>query len=175
MCSMTLRGTRFPASHTDKWNLFLANKACQAFARGAMRKYVKQFAANLGRRHQLGQKACSDNCLTPRRPDCPGSDDLVPRKNGLPANAQKSRPDGLGRFIGARPKWTSNQVRSSRPPTKLALRALQWSLGARADYILFLEMTGIQRHSVLIWRDGAVRNRAVALPGCITQSSRVSL
>src|SRR5438128_395708 len=146
--------------------------------RGAVPQVCETVAANLGRWHQLGQKTCSDHHHTASKSsDHPGSDDLLSWESGLaPADAQKSRSIRLGRCFCARPMDAETGVDRRDRQTKTALGALQWSLDAKAEYILFLEddlaFNRHLRHNLERW--SPLRNRAVALAGLYNPNLRES-
>ncbi len=180
MCQHDFEGNRvFQHRNTDKWNLLLANKRVPGFRYEAQcRKFVKQLQQIWdGGISSVKRPVRTTATILRRIPliqavmiSCPERTDLL--RKTLKNLAQT---DWDAASVHVQMDGATGEDRRDRQ-TKTALRALQWGLGAIADYILFLEddlaFNRHLRHNLVRWRP--LRNREVALAGLYNPNLRES-
>src|SRR5439155_12161350 len=178
MCQHDFEGNRvFQHRNTDKLNLFLANKRVPGFRYEAQcRKYVKQLQQIWDGGISSVKRPVRIITTPPRRApiiqavmiSCPGRADLL--RQTLKNLAQT---DWDAASVHVQMDAETGVDRRDRQ-TKTALGALQWSLDAKAEYILFLEddlaFNRHLRHNLERW--STLRNRAVALAGLYNPNLR---
>ncbi len=179
MCQHDFEGNRvFQHRNTDKWNLLLVNRRVPGFRFEAQcRQYVKQLQRVWDGGISSIKRPARGTAALRRAPiiqavmiSCPERTDLL-RKT----LKQLAQTDWDTASVRVQMDEETGEDRCGRQ-TKTALRALQWSLGARADYILFLEddltFNRHLRRNLERWRP--LRNRAVALAGLYNPNLRES-
>jgi len=180
MCQHDFEGNRvFQHRNTDKWNLFLVNKRAPGFRYEAQcRKYVKELRQIWDGRISSVKRPV--RITTPTRRTAPLVQAVM--------ISCLERTDFLCKTLKnlARTDWDAASVHVQMDAetvedhrdrqTKTAFRALQWSLGTEADYVLFLEddlaFNRHLRHNVERWRP--LRNGEVALAGLYNPNLRES-
>jgi ADP-heptose:LPS heptosyltransferase len=180
MCQHDFEGNRiFQHRNTDKWNLFLTNKRVPGFRYEAQcRQFVKQL-----------QQIWDGGISSVKKPDRKSS--AVLRRAPILQAVMISCPertDVLRKTLKnlARTDWGTASVHVQMDAEtgedhqdrqmKTALRALQWSLDASADYVLFLEddlaFNRHLRHNLERWKP--LRNGDFALAGLYNPNLRES-
>src|SRR5262249_35090555 len=160
MCQHDFEGKRlFQHRNTDKWNLLLVNRRVPGFRFEAQcRQYLKHLQRVWdGGISSIKRPARGTAAVLRRAPiiqavmiSCPERTDLL-RKT----LKQLAQTDWDTATVHVQMDEETGEDRCGRQ-TNTALRALQWSLGARADYILFLEddlaFNRHLRHNLERWR-----------------------
>lgn len=172
MCQHDFGGRRiFQHRNTDKWNLFLRNKAIDDFWFGEeCRDFVRQLQSIWdGRASRYRRPERAKTSRTTRKPvaitacliSCPQREALRAQTlRNLAATDWGEEPVWVQIDAG---RFTSAQERQ----TETALRALENSLNYRTDYILFLEDDLVfnqnLRHNLERWTP--LQNREITLGG----------
>ena len=180
MCQHDFEGNRvFQHRNMDKWNLLLTNKPVPGFRYEAE---CREFVRRLWRIWDGGMASVKvpvrrTSALMRNVPRVQTVMISCPERAELLRKTLKNlaRTDWGAESVHVQMDAETGEDRRDRQ-TKTTFRALQWSLGTNAEYILFLEddlaFNRYLRHNLEHWRP--LRNRAVALAGLYDPNLRAS-